>query len=88
MSRADCPVCPKRDADEAEMRALIADYLEALPEEQKTDPETKARRLAACEACEKRNVLICGECGCFTETRAAKKTMRCPHPAGDRWAEE
>ena len=79
-----CPVCEekRRIADEEK---LLKEYVASLPEEMRTESEEYARRRAACAECDRRAENLCAECGCFVRARAAKKNMRCPHPAGRKW---
>lgn len=83
-NREPCPVCAEkhRIADE---EALLKEYVDSLSEDLRTDEREYERRLAFCSACERRTGNLCAECGCFVRARAAKKGMRCPHPAGGRW---
>lgn len=50
--------------------------------------ELYAGRLAVCGVCEAlRGGVLCAHCGCYVQIRAIPSRGRCPHPAGDRWAE-
>ena len=79
-----CPVCEekKRVADEEK---LLKEYVASLPEEMRTSAEEYAKRLEICQNCEAKSGNLCSLCGCFVRARAAKKNMRCPHPAGRKW---
>ncbi len=84
VEKVPCPVCEekRRIADE---EVLLREYAASLPAEMKTDAAEYARRLSLCNACEHRAENLCSLCGCFVRARAAKKTQRCPDPAGRRW---
>ena len=79
-----CPVCEekRRIADE---EALLKEYVASLPEEMRTEPEEYAKRLVICQNCDARVGNLCSLCGCFVRARAAKRQMKCPHPAGRKW---
>ena len=66
---------------------IVAEYVDALPEETRVPEEVYRRRLAACEACDRLADGMCLDCGCYVEARAAKAGLRCPGvPAKwERW---
>lgn len=70
--------CLLRDAGEAEMAAAIAEYVAGLDEAVRTDEADYRTRLAVCEDCEQLLSGTCRLCGCYVETRAAKKGLSCP----------
>lgn len=70
--------CLLRDAGEAEMAAAIAEYVASLDEAVRTDEADYRARLAVCEDCEQLLSGTCRLCGCYVETRAAKKGLSCP----------
>lgn len=70
--------CLLRDAGEAEMAAAIAEYVAGLDEAVRTDEADYLARLAVCEDCEQLLSGTCRLCGCYVETRAAKKGLSCP----------
>lgn len=73
-----CPQCVKYSADEEQLAANIAEYLAVIPEEIKTSALIYKERLMICAACSELRGGMCGECGCYVELRAAKKTLSCP----------
>ncbi len=76
--------CLLREAGEREMAASIAEYVASLDEEIRTPEDAYRARLAICEGCDHLLNGTCRLCGCYVETRAAKKGQRCPDvPA--RW---
>lgn len=58
--------------------ALMREWIDALPEENRTAPGAYRTRLAACQACDALVNGMCGLCGCYVELRAAKANQRCP----------
>ena len=70
--------CLLREAGEAEMAAAIAKYVAGLDEAVRTDEADYRARLAVCEDCEQLLSGTCRLCGCYVETRAAKKGLSCP----------
>lgn len=70
--------CLLRDAGEAEMAAVIAEYVAGLDEDIRTAEADYRARLAVCEGCEQLLNGTCRLCGCYVETRAAKKGLSCP----------
>ena len=67
-------------------KSTFAEHIVAsLPEEMRTSAEEYAKRLEICQNCEAKAGNLCSLCGCFVRARAAKKNMRCPHPAGRKW---
>lgn len=65
--------------DEASLYEIIADYLQALPPEQKADDSLYQQRLVRCRTCDQLINGTCLLCGCYVETRAAKGIQCCPH---------
>lgn len=76
-SRRQCR-CLLRDAGEAEMAASIAEYVAGLDESVRTAEADYRTRLTICEGCDQLLNGTCRLCGCYVETRAAKKGMYCP----------
>ena len=70
--------CLLAQAGEAEMAAIIAEYVAGLDEALRADEVDYRARLAICEACDQLMNGTCRLCGCYVETRAAKKAMACP----------
>ena len=85
---ADRPPCRclLKEAD-PDLGRIVAEYVDALPEEARVPEEVYRRRLAACEACDRLADGMCLDCGCYVEARAAKAGLRCPGvPAKwERW---
>ena len=75
-----------KEAD-PDLGRIVAEYVDALPEEARVPEEVYRRRLAACEACDRLADGMCLDCGCYVETRAAKAGLKCPGvPAKwERW---
>jgi len=70
--------CLLREAGEAEMAAVIAEYVAGLDESVRTAETDYRARLTVCEGCEQLLNGTCRLCGCYVETRAAKKGLSCP----------
>lgn len=70
--------CLLRDAGEAEMAASIAEYVAMLDDAVRASEADYRARLAICEGCDQLLNGTCRLCGCYVETRAAKKGMYCP----------
>ena len=70
--------CLLRDAGEAEMAAVIAEYVASLDESIRAAEADYRARLALCQACDQLLNGTCRLCGCYVETRAAKKGLSCP----------
>lgn len=62
----------------AELRKIIEERLQSIPEEEKTGSETYTARLAACRGCGELREGTCGACGCYVELRAARRAKDCP----------
>ena len=70
--------CLLRDAGEAEMAQVIAEYVASLDESVRPAEADYRARLAICEGCDQLLSGTCRLCGCYVETRAAKKRQSCP----------
>ena len=70
--------CLLKDAGEAEMAASIAEYVALLDESVRTPEDVYRQRLALCQDCPELLNGTCRLCGCYVETRAAKKAQQCP----------
>ena len=70
--------CLLREAGEAEMAASIAEYVAGLDEAVRAEETVYRARLTICEGCKQLLNGTCRLCGCYVETRAAKKGMYCP----------
>ena len=88
---ADRPPCRclLKEAD-PDLGRIVAEYVDALPEEARVPEEVYRRRLTACEACPRLADGMCLDCGCYVEARAAKAGLKCPGvPAKwERWNRE
>ena len=60
------------------MARVIAEYVASLDESVRTPEDAYRARLAICEGCEQLLSGTCRLCGCYVETRAAKKGQSCP----------
>ena len=60
------------------MARVIAEYVASLDESVRTPEDAYRARLAICEGCDQLLNGTCRLCGCYVETRAAKKGQSCP----------
>ena len=70
--------CLLKEAGEAEMAASIAEYVALLDESIRTPEDDYRARLTLCQDCPELLSGTCRLCGCYVETRAAKKGQQCP----------
>ena len=70
--------CLLKEAGEAEMAASIAEYVALLDESVRTPVAAYQARLALCRDCPELLNGTCRLCGCYVETRAAKRGQQCP----------
>ena len=70
--------CLLQAAGEAEMAQIIAEYVAALDDAVRTEEADYRARLAICQDCDQLLNGTCRLCGCYVETRAAKKGLSCP----------
>ena len=70
--------CLLFEAGQADMARSVAEYVASLDESVRT-PEAEYRaRLALCQECPELMNGTCRLCGCYVETRAAKRVQGCP----------
>ena len=60
------------------MARTVAEYVASLDETIRTPEDVYRARLALCQECPELMNGTCRLCGCYAETRAAKKAMQCP----------
>ena len=60
------------------MARAVAEYVANLDESIRTPEEAYRARLTLCQACPELMNGTCRLCGCYVETRAAKKGQQCP----------
>lgn len=70
--------CLLFEAGEQDMARAVAEYVASLDESVRACERDYRARLAACESCDQLMSGTCRLCGCYVETRAAKKGQRCP----------
>ena len=67
------------------MARTVAEYVASLDETIRTPEDVYRARLALCQECPELMNGTCRLCGCYVETRAAKRGQKCPMvPA--RWS--
>ena len=77
--------CLLFEAGQADMARTVADYVASLDETIRTPEDVYRARLALCQECPELMNGTCRLCGCYVETRAAKRGQKCPMvPA--RWS--
>ena len=70
--------CLLFEAGQADMAQSVAEYVASLDESVRT-PEAEYRaRLSLCQECAELMNGTCRLCGCYVETRAAKRVQGCP----------
>lgn len=79
-----CRRCLEKNIDVRELRAYLDGYVRELPEEMRVTEATYRARLAICDTCARRTGFTCTLCGCYVQTRAAKRAQRCPEKRWDR----
>ena len=60
------------------MAASIAEYVAMLDDAVRASEADYRARLAICEGCDQLLNGTCRLCGCYVETRAAKRVQGCP----------
>ena len=70
--------CLLKEAGEAEMAASIAEYVALLDASVRTPEDAYQERLRICQECPELMNGTCRLCGCYVETRAAKRGQQCP----------
>ena len=70
--------CLLFEAGQADMARSVAEYVASLDESIRTPEETYRARLALCQECPELMNGTCRLCGCYVETRAAKRVQGCP----------
>ena len=77
-SRILCRRCLEKDIRADELRAYLDSYVRDLPDDIRTEADVYAARLTICEDCARRMNFTCTLCGCYVQTRAAKRIQKCP----------
>ena len=70
--------CLLVEAGEADMARTIAEYVASLDESVRASDADYRTRLDICRECPELMNGTCRLCGCYVETRAAKKGQQCP----------
>ncbi len=78
-ARVPCPRCLLDRSPEGEaLAALIEQWIDAIPDQNRADGALYRRRLEACEVCPHLAEGLCALCGCYVAHRAAQAAQRCP----------
>ena len=70
--------CLLFEAGQADMARTVAEYVAGLDEAIRTPEDVYQARLDICRDCPELMNGTCRLCGCYVETRAAKKGQQCP----------
>ena len=70
--------CLLFEAGQADMARTVAEYVASLDESVRTPEDVYQARLGICQDCDQLMNGTCRLCGCYAETRAAKKGQQCP----------
>ena len=70
--------CLLFEAGQADMARSVAEYVASLDESVRTPEEAYRARLSLCRECPELMNGTCRLCGCYVETRAAKRVQGCP----------
>ncbi len=70
--------CLLFEAGQRDMARTVAEYVAGLDESVRTSEQDYQARLVICRACPELMNGTCRLCGCYVETRAAKKGQKCP----------
>ncbi len=70
--------CLLFEAGQRDMARAVAEYVASLDESVRAGDADYHARLAICRDCDQLMNGTCRLCGCYVETRAAKKGQRCP----------
>lgn len=76
-----CRRCLLFEADAGGVYETIRRRIAQLPDDARAADSEYQRRLDRCRTCDALVNGLCTICGCFTELRAAKSAMHCPHPS-------
>ncbi len=70
--------CLLFEAGEKDMARTVAEYVASLDDAIRTPEDVYRARLDVCQNCPELMNGTCRLCGCYVETRAAKKGQQCP----------
>lgn len=70
--------CLLFEAGEKDMAHTVAEYVASLDDAIRTPEDVYRARLDVCRECPELVSGTCRLCGCYVETRAAKKGQQCP----------
>ena len=70
--------CLLFEAGQADMARTVAEYVAGLDEAIRTPEDVYHARLDICRDCDQLMNGTCRLCGCYVETRAAKRVQGCP----------
>ena len=70
--------CLLFEAGQTDMARSVAEYVASLDESVRTPEADYRARLALCQTCPELVNGTCRLCGCYVESRAAKRVQGCP----------
>ena len=70
--------CLLFEAGEKDMARIVAEYVASLDDAIRTPEDVYRARLDVCQNCPELMNGTCRLCGCYVETRAAKRGQQCP----------
>ena len=70
--------CLLFEAGQQDMARTVAEYVASLDESIRTPEDAYRARLSRCQDCPELMNGTCRLCGCYVETRAAKRVQGCP----------
>lgn len=70
--------CLLFEAGQKDMARIVAEYVASLDDTIRTPEDAYRARLALCQGCPELMNGTCRLCGCYVETRAAKRGQKCP----------
>ena len=70
--------CLLFEAGQTDMARTVAEYVAGLDEVIRTPEDVYQERLDICRECPELMNGTCRLCGCYVETRTAKKSQQCP----------
>ena len=77
MELRDCKRCLLLQSGDEKNFALIKEYIEKIPQNEKSTEELYNKRLEVCAKCDNLISGMCLKCGCYVEFRAAFKNKAC-----------
>jgi hypothetical protein len=74
----ECKKCLLLASGDFENYKLVKEYIQKIPENEKSEDKLYSNRLEKCKNCSFLISGTCLKCGCYVEFRAAFKKKHCP----------